>query len=53
MTTVSAGAGPDLFTPFDPLFGGINAMTSFPANCAFDCHGTAGNSSYWHTPAVE
>lgn len=40
------------YTSLDPF---INAaiMTSFPMNCAVDCHGKQGQSSYWHTPNGE
>ena len=40
------------YTSIDP---DIDAaiMTSFPMNCAIDCHGKQGQSSYWHTPNGE
>jgi predicted CxxxxCH...CXXCH cytochrome family protein len=37
------------YTSLDPLISPA-IMTSYPMNCAIDCHGVKGQSSYWHTP---
>jgi hypothetical protein len=36
------------FTSYDP-----NVTGSYPMNCAVDCHGNAGPTSYWNSPANE
>jgi hypothetical protein len=40
------------YTSLDPFISSA-IMTSFPLNCAVDCHGIQGQSSYWHTPNGE
>jgi hypothetical protein len=42
----------DSYTSLDPFIS-TAIMTSFPLNCAVDCHGIQGQSSYWHTPNGE
>jgi predicted CxxxxCH...CXXCH cytochrome family protein len=37
------------YTSIDPLID-ATIMSSSPMNCAVDCHGIKGQSSYWHTP---
>jgi len=37
------------YTSLSPLIGPA-IMTSFPLDCAVDCHGFKGQSSYWNTP---
>lgn len=32
---------------------GLPMMSADPMNCAVDCHGPAGQTSYWHTPGGE
>jgi hypothetical protein len=40
------------YTTIDP-FVNSTLMSSFPLNCAVDCHGLMGQSFYWHTPNGE
>jgi hypothetical protein len=40
------------YTSLDPLISST-IMSSYPMNCAIDCHGFKGQSSYWHTPNGE
>ena len=37
------------YTSLDPFIDSV-IMSSSPMNCAVDCHGIKGQSSYWHTP---
>ena len=40
------------YTSLDPFIDAA-IMTSFPLNCAIDCHGKQGQSSYWNIPNGE
>lgn len=40
------------YTSLDPFIS-TTIMSSSPLNCAVDCHGLQGQSSYWHTPNGE
>jgi hypothetical protein len=40
------------YTSIDPSIDAA-IMTSFPLNCAIDCHGKQGQSSYWNIPNGE
>jgi hypothetical protein len=40
------------YTSLDPFIDAA-IMSSYPMNCAIDCHGFKGQSSYWHTPNGE
>jgi len=40
------------YTSLDPFIDAA-IMTSFPLNCAVDCHGKQGQSSYWNIPNGE
>jgi hypothetical protein len=39
----------EMYTSLSPAISPA-IMSSFPLNCAVDCHGNTGQSSYWHTP---
>jgi len=42
----------DSYTSLDPFINDA-IITSSPMDCAVDCHGKQGQSSYWHTPNGE